>query len=141
METFSTYPASAPTIHFQDKDECKIYDLCMLAEMGDDDFSIEILNIFLQETPIELAKLHTAAIHKSNQVMQAIAHKLKSGTQFLKIDQLTRLLETIESEGGESCEGDRLMEKVTEAMAVYATLVNPFFEEIQRLKNNRQGKL
>ena len=114
-----------------------LYDLSLLTEMGDDNFSIEILNIYLTETPLELEKLHTAAVHKNYKAVEAIAHKLKSGTQFLKIALLSNLLETIESKGDVLNDNGHLLEKVDEAVAIYSNLVKPLSNEIQLLINNR----
>lgn len=113
-----------------------LYDLSLIEELGDLDIAIELVNLYLTETPLELGKLRKAVDEKDNKTAKAIAHKLKSGTQLLQVGTLSNILETIESKVEELNHGE-LLEKVGEAEAVYANLVVPLTNEIQLLTHTK----
>lgn len=80
----------------------KLYDLSLLEEMDDIDYIIEIVSIFLNETPKEMAEMKTAATSGRIDIVCNKAHKLKSGTGLIQANTLLHILKKIEEAGHES---------------------------------------
>jgi HPt (histidine-containing phosphotransfer) domain-containing protein len=57
---------------------------------------VEVLSIFLQETPKDLADMQAAAKSKLNSIVANKAHKLKGSAGLLEAKNLKKLLEHIE---------------------------------------------
>lgn len=76
--------------------EEKLYDLNMLEAMEDNDYLVEILSIFLEETPREFKEMQKAASSGKAPIVADKAHKLKSSSGLLEANKLTRILEQIE---------------------------------------------
>ncbi len=78
--------------------EGELFDLGMLEEMDDSEYLSEILEIFLNDTPVELKELHKSIEEDQFENAYQIAHKLKSSTGLLKanalFDALVKLEET-----------------------------------------------
>ena len=72
------------------------YNLSLIQEMEDADYSREILQLFLQSTPTALGLMDKAALHEDWELLYAQAHKLKSATGLLQMSQMTSLLQTLE---------------------------------------------
>lgn len=74
------------------------YNLSYLHEMDDAAYSEEILTLFLQSTPVALGAMSKAAMHEEWDNLYAEAHKLKSATGLLQMQQLTDLLIEVEQQ-------------------------------------------
>jgi PAS domain S-box-containing protein len=74
------------------------YNLSYLHEMDDAAYSQEILSLFLESTPIALGSMSKAAMHEEWDALYAEAHKLKSATGLLQMQQLTDLLIEVEQQ-------------------------------------------
>jgi HPt (histidine-containing phosphotransfer) domain-containing protein len=74
------------------------YNLSYLHEMDDAAYSEEILTLFLQSTPVALSAMSKAAMHEEWDNLYAEAHKLKSATGLLQMQQLTDLLIEVEQQ-------------------------------------------
>lgn len=74
----------------------KLYDLSLLEEMDDDDYIIEIVSIFLYETPKELIEMQSAATSGKIDIVGKKAHKLKSSAGIIQADSLLNILKNIE---------------------------------------------
>lgn len=68
------------------------YNLSYVQEMDDVDYTREILTLFLQSTPQALNDMNKAALHENWERLYAQAHKLKSATGLLQMQQMTDLL-------------------------------------------------
>ena len=73
-----------------------LYDLSMLTDMDDKEYLVEILTIFLQETPVLMKEMKAAVSARKNDVVSAKAHKIKGGVGILQASKLTGILEEIE---------------------------------------------
>ena len=96
----------------------KLYDLSLLEEMDDNEYIIEIVSIFLNETPKELAEMQKAATSGKMDVVCNKAHKLKSSTGLLQANTLLQILKTIE-ETGKSGNGSEIVKLVESAHEEY----------------------
>lgn len=74
------------------------YNLSYVQEMDDIDYTREILTLFLQSTPPALNDMNKAALHENWDRLYALAHKLKSATGLLQMQQMTDLLIEIEQQ-------------------------------------------
>jgi CheY-like chemotaxis protein len=94
----------------------KLYDLSLLEEMDDNEYIVEIVSIFLNETPKELAEMQKAAISGKIDIVYAKAHKLKSSTGLLQADTLLQILKHIEgiSKSGSGSDVIKLVESANE---------------------------
>ncbi len=74
----------------------RLYDLSLLEEMDDIEYTTDILSIFLNETPKELTEMQKAVTAGQIDVVGGKAHKLKSSTGLIQADALLNILKTIE---------------------------------------------
>lgn len=72
------------------------YNLAYLHEMDDTDYTREILSMFLSTTEPALKEMNQAALHEDWTRLYALAHKLKSATGLLQMQQMTQLLADLE---------------------------------------------
>lgn len=77
------------------------YNLSLVQEMDDADYTRDILQLFLQTTPTALALMDKAALHEDWDQLYAQAHKLKSATGLLQMLQMTSLLQKLEEQARE----------------------------------------
>jgi CheY-like chemotaxis protein len=77
--------------------EEKLYDLSLLEEMDDSEYIVEIVSIFLNETPKELAEMKKAAMLGEFEIVGKKAHKVKSSAGLLQANGLLQTLKQIEA--------------------------------------------
>jgi HPt (histidine-containing phosphotransfer) domain-containing protein len=73
------------------------YDLSILEEMEDNEYTIEIISIFLKDTPVELKEIQEALRTGKAEIISKKAHKLKSSAGILQAKNLVTFLTGIES--------------------------------------------
>ena len=73
-----------------------LFDLCLLEEMDDTEYTSDILGIFLKHTPADLMQLHTICIAEYFEDAYNAAHKLKSSSGLIKAEALNCILIRIE---------------------------------------------
>ncbi|HSN09931.1 MAG TPA: PAS domain S-box protein [Hanamia sp.] len=74
----------------------ELFDLSMLEEMDDSEYLSEILEMYLNNTPVELKELLESVASDQFETVYKIAHKLKSSTGLLKATALFDVLVKIE---------------------------------------------
>jgi len=74
-----------------------LYDLSMLEEMEDNEYMIEMLTIYLTETPGELKEIREALTSGKTEIISKKAHKLKNSAGVLQANNLIQLLAEIEA--------------------------------------------
>lgn len=74
----------------------QLFNLSLLEEMEDDEYTKDILQAFLSQTPVELDKLLRAGMQENYTEVAAVAHKLKGCTGLFQISGMARLLALIE---------------------------------------------
>jgi len=87
-----TKPAS---LSDQAADE-SLYDLSILEEMDDKEYTVEIVSIFLKDTPGELKEIKAALAAGNTDAVYKKAHKLKSSAGILQAQRLITLLTDLE---------------------------------------------
>ena len=73
-----------------------LYDLSILEEMDDKEYIVEIVSMFLKDTPGELKEIKTALAAGNTEVVYKKAHKLKSSAGILQAQRLIDLLTDLE---------------------------------------------
>ena len=93
-----------PQENFKNTDELpahstgeNLYDLSMLEEMDDNEYMVEMLTIYLTETPGELKEIRDALTACKKEVISKKAHKLKNSAGVLQANNLIHLLTEIEA--------------------------------------------
>ena len=73
-----------------------LYDLSILEEMDDKEYIVEIVSMFLKDTPGELKEIKAALAAGNTEVVYKKAHKLKSSAGILQAQHLINLLTDLE---------------------------------------------
>lgn len=81
------------------EDTVNLYDLSMLEEMDDDEYLLEVLDVFLSETPKEIYEMKEALRAGDTATLCKKAHKIKGSAGIINADNLVSLLEDIEATG------------------------------------------
>ena len=74
-----------------------LYDLSMLEEMDDNEYMVEMLTIYLTETPGELKEIREALTTGRTEIISKKAHKLKNSAGVLQANNLIQMLTEIEA--------------------------------------------
>ncbi|MEO6719502.1 MAG: Hpt domain-containing protein [Ferruginibacter sp.] len=104
--------------------EQKMFDLSFLEEMDDRNFLIQVIELYLEDTPKDLAEMTQALDIPDASTIARSAHKLKSSTGMLQATKLYTILEqteTIAKSGAVSPQLVDLVNKVNEEFEVLKT--------------------
>jgi len=76
----------------------KHIDLTYLKQLsnGSNEFIIEMISVFMEQTPIEISNLEKYLEEKDWKSLRAIAHKMKPSFSFMGIKELDALIKLIE---------------------------------------------
>ena len=107
--------------------EQKMFDLSFLEEMDDTNFLIQVIGLYLEDTPKDLAEMKQALDIPDAGIIARSAHKLKSSTGMLQATKLHTLLEQTE-----------ITAKAGEVSPQLFQLVNEAQEEFNNLKGALQ---
>ncbi|WP_282080196.1 PAS domain-containing hybrid sensor histidine kinase/response regulator [Aquimarina algiphila] len=115
-------------------DNKKFCDLSFLKKTFDDDKEIikSVLQIFIEETPEEYKKLKEAIENKNINVIQGIAHKLKSSFKTIGLQKETSILENIERSSKEKLEFSLLLKLFQDLDGYYPKII----KEVQQYIND-----
>ncbi len=121
---------AAPDIAFSNE---SFYDLSMLEEMEDDDYLIEIISIFLNETPRELTEMRKAFTSGKADVVCKQAHKLKSSSGLIQATSLSVFLTQIEDMAKQGKMNDLLLKSIENAQEVYRKIEVKLKDHIRKM--------
>lgn len=112
--------------------------LCDLSSLyetfsGDKETVLTVLAIFLEETPIDYAKLQLAVKEENLQVISEIAHKLKSSFKTLGISDKALILEQMEQSGKLDGNPSFIKELMTSLDDAYPEIISEIKKEIENL--------
>ena len=115
-----------------------LYDLSMLEEMDDSNYLVEIVSIFLHETPKEFHEMRKAySCNKPDKVYKQ-AHKLKSSTGLIQANRLSGILVQIEVIGKSGKINDTLLTLIENAQQEYKKLENSLQKRLKDLALNNK---
>jgi HPt (histidine-containing phosphotransfer) domain-containing protein len=112
----------------------ELYDLSMLEEMEDNEYLIEVLNIFLKDTPVELKDMKDALKTGRTEMIALKAHKIKGSAGVIEAAQLCMLLDKIEKIAKTAIITDTLKNLIEDAQLQYNILGQALRLHIQQLK-------
>lgn len=110
----------------------KLFDLCLVEEMGDEEYTVEILQLFLRHTPPGLLELEDTCTVENFEDAYKIAHKLKSSVGLLHANGLLRVLTHIE-EGTRSGSKNVLAALARQAIVEFKKIEFPLQQKLNRV--------
>ncbi len=120
-------PAAGPLA-----DKKKLYDLAILKELDDDRYLLHMLNIFLQNIPVQLENIRLADAEKDYEKAYFLSHKLKGSAGMLQAPELLDLLIRMEQRSKERMGADELIQK---ARVVYTEMEGPLQRDKAKLES------
>jgi HPt (histidine-containing phosphotransfer) domain-containing protein len=111
----------------------EFYNLQFLEEMEDEEYTSEVLNLFLSSTPVSISELKDASLREDWNEVHRKAHSLKSSLGILQIAPLLRTVTEIETLAKNKTNTDSIEQLLQQAVQQY-TLVRPMLEA--ELKTN-----
>ena len=102
--------------------EQKMFDLSFLEEMNDRNFLIEVLGLYIADTPNDLAEMKQALKIPDADSIARIAHKIKSSTGMLQAKRLLSVLEQTEIMAKSGAVSPQLSGLVNEAQSEFELL-------------------
>ena len=112
--------------------EEKLFDLSLLEEMDDNEYLVDILSIFLNQTPLGLNELEKACTAGNFNDVFKMAHKLKSSTGLLKASGLLNILIKIE-DTAKAEKNDGLVKLSQKANEAYKKIETPLQEHLKNV--------
>ena len=106
-----------------------LFDLSMLQEMDDHEYTAEILTIFLTTTPDEIYELKKACAATDFQYIYKVAHKIKGSAGLLQAQRFVQVLEKLE-ELGRNQTNEGLLVLAERAGAEYKLIEAPLKEQL-----------
>jgi len=100
----------------------RLYDLGILEEMDDKEYIVEIISIFLNDTPGELKEISTAATARKMEIVSKTAHKLKNSAGALQAKSLVYLLTEIETSAKAGCSNEEFIQLIEMTQQEYNNL-------------------
>lgn len=115
-----------------------LYDMTNVLEMEDDDFTLEILNTFLDTVPNALEELKTGITQTNDwDTVTKVAHKLKGGVGVLQMNEMIKQLATIEINS--KCREN--LDQLPEAVDVCCQIYDVVKDEITKLRDETKTKM
>ena len=113
---------SAETEH-----KSELYSLDYLKEMEDEDYTREVLELFLGTTPTMLQQMDAALLEEDWTSLQQKAHKLKSSFGILQMNELLRLSQALEDLARSGSDRDGMAKGLKQLIEQY-NLIKPMIE-------------
>ncbi|MGC4104100.1 Hpt domain-containing protein [Ferruginibacter sp.] len=111
-----------------------LYDLSLLEEMEDNEYTLDVLGAFIEETPAELKEMQSALQQGVIDTVCKKAHKIKSSAAVIQADHLTTLLKDIEDAGRRGAGSNTLSPLVEQAIQQYKQIEKALQAHMQLLK-------
>ncbi len=114
----------------------KLYDLSLLEGLDDKESLLDVLNLFLENTPAQMTELAALSEKADWDALYQLAHKLKGALAMLQATHISELLGKIEASGRERKDVDQIPDKVTEVCALFEQMKIQLIDE----KNQIMGR-
>jgi CheY-like chemotaxis protein/HPt (histidine-containing phosphotransfer) domain-containing protein len=112
--------------------ETELYNLSYLYEMEDHDYFCEVLQLFLDTTPVLLSEIHEAALYENWEQVHKRAHKLKSSLGILQMNLMLGVIATIEQQAKEEENVERIpdgLKRVNELFELIKPMIQAELEK------------
>ncbi|TDO29283.1 PAS domain S-box protein [Sediminibacterium goheungense] len=111
----------------------KLYDLSLLEGLDDKDSLLDVLNLFMENTPNQIRELIALGNTDQYDEMYKLAHKLKGALAMLQASRISELLGTIEANARERTETDRIRDKIGEVSRLFDQMQKQLTEEKEQI--------
>ncbi|MCK9404648.1 MAG: PAS domain S-box protein [Chitinophagaceae bacterium] len=126
----------SPADQVQQKNEKEaLFDLSLIRELDDDNYLIEVVEFFLDNTPTDFKELAPLAANKDWDALYKKAHKVKGAAGMLQSTKLAAILATIESNARHMANTEKIPELVQEATELFSALQKALRKELDNIKN------
>jgi PAS domain S-box-containing protein len=112
--------------------DTSLYNLTLLHEMDDNEYLCDILQIFLDTTPLALKEIKEAVLYENWELVHKRAHKMKSSLGILQMNSMLALITTIEHSAKQETETEKIPALLHQVIELFE-LVRPIIET--ELKN------
>jgi len=101
-----------------------IIDLSYLIEVasGNNEFIVEMIDIFLAQTPGHVDELNTAIQAKEWKRIAEVAHKIKPTLSFMGVESAKDVMAEIEKDARNEENYENIVSKITQMQAVFETI-------------------
>lgn len=100
-------------------DSEKLYDLSLLEGLDDKDSLLDVLNLFLENTPAQIVELTELSKTQQLEPLYQLAHKLKGALAMLQATRISEILGRIEADAREKREIEQIPEKIEELCRLF----------------------
>jgi len=111
----------------------KMYDLGLLEELDDKESLLDVLSLFLDNTPQEVKELEQLVRQKNWNALFRLSHKIKGAVAILQATQLASLLGKIEENAKEEKDVSILEKQVEEVCTLFTEMEMQLREEQARI--------
>jgi PAS domain S-box-containing protein len=115
-------------------DTTKLYDLSLLEELDDKESLLDVITLFLDNTPAEVQQLPGLLERKDWMGLYKLSHKIKGAVGILQATPITLLLGTIEEYAKEEKNLAEIESLVKQAMELFTAMEARLREEQQVIK-------
>ena len=112
-----------------------MYNLSLLEELDDKEAVLDVISLFLDNTPSEVKELAALAQEKKWTVLYRQAHKIKGAVAILQATKIAQLLGRIEANAKEEKELEVIVQQVEEVTKLFAEMEIRLREEQEQIKN------
>ncbi len=103
------------------------YNLSLLHEMDDNEYTCEVLQLFLDSMPFSLEQIKEEALHENWEPVNKCAHKMKSSFGILQVNEMLELVTNIETRTKEKTGLDKIPGEINKLIELYR-LLQPMIE-------------
>lgn len=111
----------------------KLYDLSLLEGLDDKESLLDVLNLFMENTPGQIRELTELAGTDRFDDMYKLAHKLKGALAMLQASRISELLGRIEADARERKETDQLPDKIAEVSRLFSLMETQLTAEKEQI--------
>ncbi|SFV32322.1 PAS domain S-box protein [Thermoflavifilum thermophilum] len=112
----------------------KGYDLSTILELDDDQYTLEVLDLFLKTAPETLDQIEQAYKNKDFRQVREKAHRLKSSLGLLNMHTLLAIMKNIEQQAAQE-KDDHIFEDILRAKSILQQYMEPLRQEADGLRN------
>lgn len=111
----------------------KLYDLGLLEGLDDKESLLDVLNLFLENTPNQVQEMLQLAEQKQWEPLHKLAHKLKGALSMLQATRISTLLGQIELNAKEEKHVEQILAQVQELQGLYTQMEDQLREQKARI--------
>ena len=112
----------------------KLYDLSLLEELDDKESLLDVISLFLENTPGEVKQLSALVQERNWDSLYRLAHKIKGAVAILQSTVIAGLLGSIEANAKEAKDLPRLEKEMAEVDQLFTAMEVRLREEQERIR-------